>query len=87
MIPRAAATVPAACGAIAIAAAAAASAGLFLLELLAGKMLLPRFGGAPAVWVSCLAFFQTALVAAALYADRLFRRSPRPGPTPPSRCR
>ena len=76
MIPRAAATVPAACGAIAIAAAAAASAGLFLLELLAGKMLLPRFGGAPAVWVSCLAFFQTALVAAALYADRLIRRWP-----------
>jgi len=66
--------VPWAAAAVAIAAAAAASAGLFLLELLAGKMLLPRFGGAPGVWISCLAFFQVALVAASLHADRLVRR-------------
>ena len=59
---------------IAIAAAATASAGLFFLELLAGKILLPLFGGAPGVWISCLAFFQAALVVAALHADRLVRR-------------
>ncbi|MEX0586185.1 MAG: fused MFS/spermidine synthase [Pirellulales bacterium] len=64
--------------AVAIAAAAAGSATLFLLELVAGKILLPRFGGAPGVWVSCLAFFQVALVVATLYADRLIRlRRPR----------
>lgn len=70
--------VPLVWSAVAIAAAAAGSAALFLLELIAGKILLPRFGGAPGVWVSCLAFFQVALVAATLYADRLIRlRRPR----------
>ncbi len=70
--------VPLVWNAVAIAAAAAGSAALFLLELVAGKILLPRFGGAPGVWVSCLAFFQVALVAATLYADRLIRlRRPR----------
>lgn len=49
------------------------SACLFLIELFAGKWLLPRFGGAPGVWISCLAFFQTALVAAYCYAHRLTR--------------
>ncbi len=44
------------------------------MELLAGKVLLPLFGGAPSVWISCLAFFQAALVAASLHADRLIRR-------------
>ncbi|MFM8292381.1 MAG: fused MFS/spermidine synthase [Planctomycetia bacterium] len=70
----AAAAVSSAAAAIAVAAATAASGGLFLLELLAGKILLPRFGGAPSVWISCLAFFQAALVVAALHADRLVRR-------------
>jgi hypothetical protein len=70
--------VPLVWSAVAFAAAAAGSAALFLLELIAGKILLPRFGGAPGVWVSCLAFFQVALVAATLYADRLIRlRRPR----------
>lgn len=70
--------VPGIAGAVAIAAAFSASAFLFLIELLAGKMLLPRFGGAPGVWVSCLAFFQVALVAAYILADRLIRSgSPR----------
>jgi SAM-dependent methyltransferase len=70
--------VPLVWSAVAIAAAAAGSGALFLLELIAGKILLPRFGGAPGVWVSCLAFFQVALVAATLYADRLIRlRRPR----------
>jgi hypothetical protein len=64
----------AAVGGVAVAAAAAASACLFLLELVAGKALLPRFGGAPGAWVSCLAFFQLALVAASAHADLLIRR-------------
>jgi spermidine synthase len=68
------AAVPPAYRAIGLVAAAAASAGLFFLELVAGKVLLPLFGGAPAVWISCLAFFQVALVAASLHADRLVRR-------------
>jgi hypothetical protein len=61
-------------GGLAVAAAAAASACLFLLELVAGKALLPRFGGAPGAWVSCLAFFQLTLVAASAHADLLIRR-------------
>lgn len=58
---------------LAILAAFCASACLFLIELFAGKMLLPRFGGAPGTWVSCLAFFQVALVAAYFCSDRLIR--------------
>ena len=63
---------------LSIIAAFVASACLFLMELFAGKQLLPRFGGAPGVWITCLAFFQLALVAAYCHADRLIRgRSPR----------
>lgn len=56
-----------------LAAAFCGSACLFLLELFAGKFLLPRFGGAPAVWVSCLAFFQAALVGGYLFSHRVSR--------------
>ena len=59
--------------AVSVAAAFAASACLFLIELFAGKQLLPRFGGAPGVWITCLAFFQLVLVAAYCHADRLIR--------------
>lgn len=58
-----------------LAAAFSGSLCLFLLELFAGKSLLPRFGGAPLVWVSCLAFFQVALVAGYFFADRVGRIS------------
>jgi spermidine synthase len=59
-------------------AAFCGSACLFLIELFAGKWLLPQFGGAPGVWIACLAFFQTVLVAAYFYAHRLTRlMSPR----------
>lgn len=62
---------------LAVVAAFTASACLFLIELFAGKQLLPQFGGAPGVWIACLAFFQLALVAAYFHADRLIRhRSP-----------
>ena len=36
---------------------------LFVIQPIAGRLLLPVFGGAPAVWMTCLLFFQAALVA------------------------
>src|SRR6266478_1919022 len=42
---------------------------LFLIEPLFAKLILPRFGGAAAVWAACLAFFQCALLLGYLYAD------------------
>ena len=48
---------------------------LFLVEPIAAKQLLPAFGGSAAVWITCLVFFQTALLAAYLYAHWLARRS------------
>jgi hypothetical protein len=48
---------------------------LFLVEPIAAKQLLPVFGGSAAVWITCLVFFQTALVLAYLYAHYLARRS------------
>ena len=38
-----------------------AAALMFTLELLAGRLLLPTFGGTFSVWATCLAFFQGAL--------------------------
>jgi spermidine synthase len=37
---------------------------LFWQELILGRMLLPKFGGVPTVWLVSLAFFQTILLAA-----------------------
>src|SRR5271168_167742 len=47
---------------------------LFLVEPMAAKQLLPVFGGSAAVWITCLVFFQTALLCAYLYAHGLARR-------------
>ena len=41
---------------------------LFLLEPLFGRLVLPLLGGAPAVWNTCLLFFQLTLLAGYLYA-------------------
>jgi hypothetical protein len=41
---------------------------LFAVQPMFGKMLLPTFGGAPAVWVTSLVFFQLELLAGYLYA-------------------
>src|SRR5215475_13378603 len=41
---------------------------LFLVQPILGKMILPWFGGSAGVWVSCLVFFQTALLAGYAYA-------------------
>ncbi|MFN2604218.1 MAG: spermidine synthase [Gemmatimonadaceae bacterium] len=40
---------------------------LFLLQPMFGKMILPMFGGAPAVWITSLVFFQIMLLAGYLY--------------------
>jgi len=48
---------------------------LFLVEPIAAKQLLPALGGSAAVWITCLVFFQTALLAAYLYAHWFSRRS------------
>ena len=48
---------------------------LFLVEPMAGKQLLPAFGGSAAVWLTCLVFFQTALLAGYAYAHWLARGS------------
>jgi hypothetical protein len=48
---------------------------LFLVEPIAAKQLLPIFGGSAAVWITCLVFFQTALLVAYLYAHWLAHRS------------
>ena len=54
---------------------------LFQVQLVLGKQLLPWFGGASAVWTTCLLFFQAALLAgyawAHFLADRLSPRRQR----------
>ncbi|HEV3440504.1 MAG TPA: fused MFS/spermidine synthase [Gemmata sp.] len=41
---------------------------LFLIQPMVGKMVLPRFGGAPAVWNTCQLFFQVGLLTGYAYA-------------------
>ncbi|HXY39667.1 MAG TPA: fused MFS/spermidine synthase, partial [Vicinamibacteria bacterium] len=41
---------------------------LFLLEPMTGKRLLPLLGGTPAIWTTCLLFFQAVLLAGYAYA-------------------
>ena len=48
---------------------------LFQIQPLMGKCVLPWFGGVPAVWSTCLVFFQLVLLAGYLYAHALARRS------------
>ncbi len=40
---------------------------LFWIQLVIAKMLLPRFGGTPAVWNTCMLFFQVLLLAGYSY--------------------
>lgn len=46
---------------------------LFLVQPLIGKYILPWFGGSPAVWTTCLVFFQCGLLAGYAYAHLLTR--------------
>ena len=41
---------------------------LFLIQLIVGKMVLPILGGTPAVWNTCMVFFQALLLAGYCYA-------------------
>jgi SAM-dependent methyltransferase len=49
---------------------------LFLIQPIIAKLILPWFGGAAAVWITCLLFFQVALLIGYLYAHYLARRLP-----------
>jgi hypothetical protein len=51
---------------------------MFLIEPMVAKMILPIFGGSPAVWNTCVAFFQIALLAGYAYAHRFLEWADRP---------
>jgi len=50
---------------------------LFLVEPMFARMVLPLLGGAPAVWNTCLVFYQLALLAGYLYAHAVGRQPTR----------
>jgi hypothetical protein len=41
---------------------------LFCVEPMVAKMIMPMLGGAPAVWITCMVFFQAALLAGYAYS-------------------
>ena len=47
---------------------------IFQVQMLLGKYILPWYGGVPAVWATCMLFFQTALLAGYAYAHGLAAR-------------
>jgi hypothetical protein len=47
---------------------------LFWTQLILGKFILPWFGGTPAVWTTCMLFFQVVLLAGYTYAHILTGR-------------
>jgi hypothetical protein len=47
---------------------------LFMVQPLTGKILLPVLGGSPAVWTSCMVFFQAVLLLGYVYAHALSTR-------------
>src|SRR5437764_13049587 len=49
---------------------------LFAVQPMFTKMVLPRLGGAPAVWSVAMVFFQAALLAGYAYAHALVRLAP-----------
>jgi hypothetical protein len=44
---------------------------LFLVQPMVGKMILPLLGGTPAVWNTCMVFFQALLLAGYAYAHKV----------------
>ena len=48
---------------------------MFVLQPLFGKLLLPLLGGTPAVWNTCMVFYQTLLFGGYLYAHWLAHRA------------
>ena len=49
---------------------------LFLVEPMFARMVLPYLGGSPAVWNTCVVFFQAAMLAGYAYAHLLTRHVP-----------
>ena len=49
---------------------------LFVVQPMVGKLLLPKLGGAPAVWNTCMLFFQATLLAGYLSAHLMTRYLP-----------
>src|SRR6478609_23559 len=49
---------------------------LFQVQPIISKMILPWFGGSPAVWTTCVLFFQLVLLAGYAYAHALIRYVP-----------
>ncbi|WP_254513200.1 fused MFS/spermidine synthase [Anatilimnocola floriformis] len=49
---------------------------LFQVQPIISKMILPWFGGSPAVWTTCVLFFQLVLLAGYAYAHALIRFVP-----------
>ncbi len=58
------------------AAVAVSAALLFVIQPLFAKLLLPRLGGAPAVWIVCATFYQLAVLVGYVYAHLLSRLPP-----------
>ena len=50
---------------------------LFQVQPIIGKFILPWFGGSPAVWTTCMLFFQCLLFAGYAYAHASIRFLPR----------
>src|SRR5215210_6550738 len=42
---------------------------IFLIQPIFAKMMLPSLGGSPAVWTTCMLFFQAALLTGYVYSD------------------
>src|SRR5260221_10398716 len=49
---------------------------LFLVQPMVGKMILPLLGGTPAVWNTCMVFFQALLLAGYYYAHKTTTKMP-----------
>src|SRR5438093_5681633 len=49
---------------------------LFLVQPIIGKMILPRLGGTPQVWNTCMVFFQAVLLAGYAYTHWASTRLP-----------
>src|SRR2546422_9068370 len=47
---------------------------LFLVQPMIGKMILPKLGGTPQVWNTCMVFFQSALLVGYAYSHTVSTR-------------
>src|SRR5262249_56341434 len=47
---------------------------LFLVQPIIGKLILPRLGGTPQVWNTCMVFFQAVLLAGYAYTHSVSTR-------------